>query len=605
MIEQLQFLRPEWFFAFIPLLLFIYLTLRRTRTSASWKTVCDPELLPHALAGGNHKTGKLPLIFTFIATALTIIALTRPVWEKLSQPVFIDTSALIIVLDLSHSMNATDLQPSRITRAKLKLQDMIKARTHGQTALIVYAADAYIVTPLTDDTNTLLNLLPTLESELMPQQGSNEADALELAARLLDQSDITHGHVLLVTDSASDAAAKNKASALLAQGHRLSVFAAGSIEGGPIPLKGGFLTNNKGAIVIPKLERDALMQLSQAGGGLYVELSNDDADIARLSRFHVVKKNTATLNTTDLAADIWYEEGPWLLLLVIPLVAIWPRRGWLVCLIMISLPITDPVYAFDRDDLWSRPNQKAQKLFNNGSSKQAAILFQQADWKASALYRAGKYAQAAALFQTLNSSDAQYNKGNALARLELYPQAIQAYDLAIKQDANNEDAIFNRSLVQQALLEQKYTPNLKPGDADENQQEREDQERAGGTPEQQDDQQNAQDQQDPQQNQQGQNVIDAEQQDEQQNSNPGTPQADESSQEEQMTDQGETETDTSQQEREQSMTIDAENTELSEQQQATEQWLKRIPDDPGGLLRRKFHYQHSKRTNKPATDKPW
>ena len=116
MIEQLQFLRPGWFFAFIPLLLFIYLMLRRTRAGTSWQAVCDPELLPHVLADSHHKTRKPALAFTFIATSFTIIALAGPVWEKLPQPVFTDTSALIIALDLSHSMNATDLQPSRITR---------------------------------------------------------------------------------------------------------------------------------------------------------------------------------------------------------------------------------------------------------------------------------------------------------------------------------------------------------------------------------------------------------------------------------------------------------------------------------------------------------
>ena len=317
MIDQLQFVRPDWFYAFVPLAIFTLLMFRRHGRSQGWQAVCDAHLLPHILTKATGKANRFPLVLVVVAASLCILAAAGPVFKKLPQPVFREQSALVIIMDLSQSMDATDLRPSRLERAKLKLLDILKARKGGQTALIVYASSAFVVTPLTDDTNTIANLVPTLKTELMPAQGSHAYIAINKASELLQQAGATRGDTLLITDSLSinDDEAIN---ALSAQNHRLSILGVGTTNGGPVPLNGGFLQNAKGAIVIPKLNPQQLQQAALKGSGMFVTLQADDSDIERLEKLFTSKQlksksETPTLGELELTADIWQEEGPWLL----------------------------------------------------------------------------------------------------------------------------------------------------------------------------------------------------------------------------------------------------------------------------------------------------
>ena len=617
--QQLHFLRPEAFYAFVPLLLFVVLYLSSKATSRSWKAVCDDRLLPYILTAGGKKSGMLPMVLIMLASSLSIIALAGPVWEKLPQPVFREESALVIALDLSKSMHATDIKPSRIERAKLKVLDLIKARRGGQTALVVYAATAFTVTPLTDDDNTIANLVPSLEPELMPAQGSDISSALKLAAELLQQSGITHGDVLVVTDGMPNSASA-EIDALTDSGHRLSIMGIGTLEGSPVPLSGGFLTDASGAIVISRLEPAQLQKAALQGGGMFVSMQADDSDIEKLADLFASRRIKTETEDTELEADIWQEEGPWLLLLVVPLVALWPRRGWLLCLALLALPVPQPAYAFDAkqhwpgdtENLWLSPDQKAMKAFNAGNAEQAADLFKDNDWKAAAHYRAGNYEKSSELLASPESSTGYYNKGNALAKLGNYEDAIKAYDEALNMDPDNEDARFNRELVTKALEQQQQQQNSQQQDSSQDQQQQQDsqqqQQSQDQSQQQQDEQSSDQQQQDDQSAEEQQNAEqeqdqltdvseqkDDESKDEQEQEQPDAQQAEEQqdSEEQQL------------QAQQQDEAVEKEDAETVESEQAIEQWLRRIPDDPGGLMRRKFIYQYRQMPNQAEAQEPW
>ena len=617
--QQLHFLRPEAFYAFVPLLLFVVLYLTSKATSRSWKAVCDDRLLPYILTAGGKKSGMLPMVLIMLASSLSIIALAGPVWEKLPQPVFREESALVIALDLSKSMHATDIKPSRIERAKLKVLDLIKARKGGQTALVVYAATAFTVTPLTDDDNTIANLVPSLEPELMPAQGSDISSALKLAAELLQQSGIKHGDVLVVTDGMPNSAS-GAIDALTDSGHRLSIMGIGTLEGSPVPLSGGFLTDASGAIVISRLEPAQLQKAALQGGGMFVSMQADDSDIEKLADLFASKRIKTETEDTELEADIWQEEGPWLLLLVLPLVALWPRRGWLLCLALLALPVPQPAYAFDTkqrwpgdtENLWLSPDQKAMKAFNAGNAEQAADLFKDNDWKAAAHYRAGNYEKSSELLASPESSTGYYNKGNALAKLGNYEDAIKAYDEALNMDPDNEDARFNRELVTKALEQQQQQQNSQQQDSSQDQQQQQDsqqqQQSQDQSQQQQDEQSSDQQQQDDQSAAEQQNAEqeqdqltdvseqkDDESKDEQEQEQPDAQQAEEQqdSEEQQL------------QAQQQDEAVEKEDAETVESEQAIEQWLRRIPDDPGGLMRRKFIYQYRQMPNQAEATEPW
>jgi len=283
-IEQFHFLRPWWLLALILLAAVTWLLIRGRYDSGNWRTVIDPRLLPHVLSGASKQTrGAIRWVLAAVA-GLAIIALAGPTWEKQQQAVFDRQVSLVVALDLSRSMDATDIKPTRLARARHKIADILNLRKEGQTALVVYAADAFAVTPLTHDADTILALLPDLESALMPAQGSRADRALERALELFDNSGVRRGDVLLVSDGFSDLEVAGL-EALLDRhpGQRLSVLAIGTPEGGPVPLRnGGFLKDSAGAIVIADMNVDNLRRAARLGSGAYTSISADDSDIDTL-----------------------------------------------------------------------------------------------------------------------------------------------------------------------------------------------------------------------------------------------------------------------------------------------------------------------------------
>lgn len=187
--SEFHFLRPWWLAVFALLPVVLWALQRRVGRGGSWQAVVDRELAPFVLQplAGGRGWRWLYLLLIVVASTL-LLALAGPVWERLPQPVFRDDSALVIALDLSRSMQADDVQPSRLERARFKVADILQRRKDGQTALIVYSAHAFTVTPLTTDTKTIEAMVPTLSPGLMPTQGSRVTTALAKAEALLDQA---------------------------------------------------------------------------------------------------------------------------------------------------------------------------------------------------------------------------------------------------------------------------------------------------------------------------------------------------------------------------------------------------------------------------------
>ena len=607
--EALHFVRPMMLLGFIPLLLILLILYRHQGSSMNWKSICDAKLLPYILKQNPSKSRRLPLVLVFIAASLGIVSAAGPAFEKLAKPVYREQSTLVILMDLSQSMDARDIKPTRMERAKLKLLDILKSRKAGQTALIVYAADAFTVTPLTDDTNTIANLVATLETGLMPSQGSHAYTAIDKSIALLKQAGANNGDVLLIADDIVDRDFQS-INRLTEKGHRLSILGIGTEDGGPISVEGGFLQNASGAIVIAKLNESKLKKAALTGGGLYARIQSDDSDINRLNNLLSSKKvkqdNEGNNDSMELTADSWQEEGPWLLLFVIPLVALWARKGWLLCFTALILPIPEQAYALDFDNLWRNPDQKAMSLFNAGDTKNAAEQFQQDNWKASAHYRSGNYEKSLEALQSAKSSNDFYNKGNALAQLGRYPEAVEAYDKALDLDANNEDAEFNREQVKKQIEEQQQS---KDGDGEKGEQSDNSKKNKEDNNDQQADQQNQGKDSQPSEDKQGEEQKDQQDSDKQDSSESQSQkdkEQDKEKVEQSIKDAQEKPQDDSNNEEQQAQQIaQPEETELSEDDQVVEQWLKRVPDNPEQLLKRKFLYQYKNMERKTPSKQSW
>ena len=580
MLADFNFLRPDWLWAVPLVIVGVILLARRQLGPGSWQNVVDPALAPHVLSRSATRKADYRWWLLGLGGVIAVIALAGPAWQRIEQPVFRSDQALVVALDLSRSMDAQDVAPSRLMRARLKILDMLDRRGSGQTALVVYSANAFTVTPLTNDTDTIAALVNSLSTDIMPSRGSYPIAAIQKGQQLLEQAGAQVGEVLLVTDGSSSPAAERVARDLKETGYTLSVLAVGTTEGAPIPQSGGgFVTDQSGNIAVPRLEEHSLRGLAAAGGGRFSKLSTDNRDLDYLLSGEA---GARLASDESLATDRWREEGPWVVLLLLPLGAMAFRRGWILLVALAILPMTEPVYAATWDDLWQTRDQQARALLEEGAAGEAVELFENPDWKAVAQYRAQDYEASAQAFAEQEDTHSLYNLGNAMARLGELESAIDAYEQVLEIDPDDADAEYNRDLLKQ-VQEQQQQQNQ--GD----QQEPSDQQGEG----EQSDESGESDQE---------SSDSSEQSDSESEGDSSQRDSDEASQEdlealqEELQRAAEEAAQNEQQMAQQQLTpeeLEALRRE-QEQQQAMEQWLRRIPNDPGGLLRRKFRYQYQK-----------
>lgn len=599
MLNNLHFLHPEWLWLFVVIPAVWGMKLLRSRRMGEWERVVDKHLMPFVLSGKAGGLGFIPLVLLSLALVVAVLAIAGPAWEKREVPVFRNQQALVVAMDFSASMTAEDEKPNRITLARFKLLDILNARKDAQNGLVVFAGDAFTVTPLTDDVDTIEEQVKNLSPDIMPAPGSLLTPAIQRSVELLKQSGMKQGNILLITDGASDPEeAVTAAEEAAGLGYNVSVLSIGTADGAPVVREqGGFLLDSAGKTVVAKVNLDDLERIAKAGGGVFARAALGDADLTALSEQWKAVAGSQLSTAQGRKTDTWVNEGYWLVLLLLPVAVLAFRRGWMgAVLLCILLPQQQPAHAFSWDALWHTPDQQAQAAMDNGELERAATLFQNPNWKGAAAYKNKDYATAAQQYAAQNSIDAQYNYGNALAKVGKFKEAIAAYQKVLAANPNHADAQNNLKVIEDALKKQdqqqekgQNDPKQKPEqDPQKNQQN------------QQNQQQN-QSGKDPQQQQQGQQGQEQQQQqkaaEDQKKQEAAQKAAEEQAkqQQEQQAQQGEKDNKEKQDKGKQSEQAGKEDPQKREQEQATEQWLRRIPDDPSGLWRRKFQYQYQQR----------
>jgi Ca-activated chloride channel family protein len=600
-LSEFHFIRPLWLLALIPFVIVLGLSWKNKLRQGNWTQVCDTELLPYILQQRAATKNRWPLVSLALAGLLVIIALAGPSWERIPSPIFRNASALVILLDLSRSMDAADIKPSRLIRARYKIADILKRRKDGQTALIVYAGDVFTVTPLTEDTKTINSQLSALETDIMPSQGSDTRLALERAVELFKQAGLTRGQILLVTDGVILEDTLTVARSL--DTYQLSILAVGTEQGAPIKIsQGGFLKDAGGNIVVPKMNSQDLQKLANTGGGSFSLISADDSDIEAILANLDARAEQQQKEGSNRLLNLWRDQGPWILLLVLPFAALSFRRGSLCLALMIFLPIPKNSYALEWQDLWNTKDQQAQMNFQQQRYGQAATQFDNPEWKAAAHYKSGDFAQAAESLQDIQTSDGQYNRGNALARAGQLQEALQAYQQALAIDSKNEDAIHNKELIEKQLEKQQQQDNQKQeGDSESPQQDssskQKQQDEKSSNSEQKNAKQSQEDEAKQNENRADQQQQSQEKQGQQKEAERSEKQQAEKSQQQKRDDENNSEN--------QKQAMTEQDMQKNETSQANEQWLQRIPDDPAGLLRRKFLSQHAKRKIESKNSQAW
>ena len=448
---EFHFLRPWWLLALLLVPFIGWLWRQRRHQAGNWQSVIDAHLLPHLV---DHDAERASQGHVWLAATLVVIAciaLAGPAWERQSLPLLRNDAARILAIELAPTMLAADVKPTRLERARYKVNDILVASRDMQTALIGYSGDAFVAAPLTDDVNTVRNLIDALSPGIMPVVGNNAERAIAEALKLMQQAGLEQGELILLADSVGDRAV-DAARAARAQGLRISVLGVGSANGAPVPLpQGGFLQDADGNIVLPRLDEPELRALAQAGGGRYATLSADRSDLDILLDLRGGESTAASGEGNAVSSERYLDRGVWLLLLLLPLALLAFRRGWLMLLPLTLLAPIPPAQAMEWIDLWQRPDQQAANALADGDVERARNVARDPLWRGSAEYRAGEFASAAQAFASASGAQALYNQGNALARAARYEEAIDAYRRALDVDSTLEDAEANKKAVEDWL----------------------------------------------------------------------------------------------------------------------------------------------------------
>ena len=301
--SELHLLRPLWLWSLIPIALLWFGLWRSQDRITEWKKLIDSHLLEHLLVGGRHRRRLRPIHLTLILWVLCAVALAGPTWESEPSPFADDQAGLMILLKASGTMDATDVQPSRLERSKHKLKDLLERREGAATGLIVYSGSAHLVMPLTRDRRIVTAMAAEISPALMPVDGDSLDEALELAESVIDRAGVP-GSVLVIADAVSPA----------------QVDAVG-LSAPDLPLQ--FLAVNP-----PNAPIDAgLQQAAQSRGAGVTRLTIDQDDVDRI----VGKAETDFRRAPmDDGGEHWRDAG----YLVVPLIAfialVWSRKGWVV-----------------------------------------------------------------------------------------------------------------------------------------------------------------------------------------------------------------------------------------------------------------------------------
>lgn len=604
-VDGFELLRPEILWLLLIVAPASFMLWRTQKAVGNWRRAIDPHLLAHILVNPaeqrtQHAHWWLPML---LATA--VFAAAGPSTRKVDVPVFQRADALVIVLDLSASMAAADTQPSRIRRARQKILDLLSTRNEGVTGMVVYAGDAHVVAPLTDDRRTIENLLPALDPSIMPLPGSNPKDALLSAVGLLTAAGVGNGHIVLFTDGMPKFDPDDVRAALEGANASVSILGIGTAAGAPIPrADGGFIRNDTGEIVVASLATEELERFAQQLGGQYASVTLDNSDLDRV--LPAPSNSEGSEIQLDRKTDTWLDQGNWLAMLLalasLPLF----RRGILASLLLVPLLYSEQGFAQGGSEWWQTRDQQGASALADGNASAAADLFENSSWRGMAHYQAENWLDAANSFGQINDADNLYNKGNALAKAGEFQKAIDAYNASLQLAPDAEDALRNKELVEQLLQQQENQQSNQDGDGDENQSSSNNEENPAddSQAEQSGDQSENEDG-----SQSSQNQSDAEGSEQ----NEGNPEGQSETNPEgaQQTEADASGPDSEALENELDAQTQAQLSkfdEALEEQQALEQWLRRVPDDPGGLLRRKFRYESIQRLRKgeePDEDIRW
>lgn len=603
-LNQLHLAHPLWLWTLLAIPLVwgvVFFFSRKQQPLHQLEKFIDKQLIPYLLIKGEEKkkTVWAHLLFWSLVWSSLAVALAGPRWNFKEIATYTRDQSLAILLDLSESMNADDIAPSRLGRAKQKIEDLLNLSQGVKIGLIAFAADPHMIVPMTEDKETIRHLLPSLDTDLVYVQGSKLAPALEMAAAMLENEPGSNKAIAVISDGGfEDASAIHTAKKLAEAGIVLYTIGVGSVEGAPLKNRQGGVVKKNGSPIISKLEKEKFREISTIGHGRYFDAGH--AERVGLI-FEDLEKRSDLQQEAQKSQRFWEERFYLFLIPILPFFLWWFRRGSIIALpLLLLLPISSQA---SLSSYFHNAEQQAGEAYAHEDYTAAGDGFQDPYRKGVAYYRKGDYAAAEEMFRQSTrpevASAAAYNLGNALAQQNKLQDAVAAYEDVLEQWPDHQFAKENLELVKQMIeqqeQQQKGNSNNQQGSDGQKDQQQQKQKEEGEDPSENQQQQKPQDDPSQQQDQEAQSEEKQQQQDD----------ADQKQdQEAQSKEQPQPEAD-SPQEQAPSRSEEAQQPPPRSQEELNaDLWLNQIKNDPKPLLKNKFYLESKKNGTKEEVD-PW
>lgn len=473
-LQDFHFLRPYWLLALILPFIFGYRWLKNDAVQSSWAEVCDEHLLDFLLIKGHNKQRKFPYLLLSAIIFFTVIALSGPTWVKKENPALSVDNPVMIMINMSTDMWAKDVSPSRIVRAEYVVTDMLKSFNSTESGLLVYSREPFVISPLTEDTSLIENLLSQLDEDVLPENGDRLDRAIDLAVERMQKSGYESGNLIVLTadvgerfDAALESAAKAGAD--------------------------GFDVN---IIKISADKNDKLEMIADKGHGIYLDYTQNLLPLTDKINNIYAKE----LKQSENMQTVWEDMGYYLFWLPALLLLYYFRKGVLIASMVLLFGISSAKAGWFLNN-----NQEAARAFEKQNYAEAAQKFDIDAWKAAALYKDGKYEDALAEFGKRSDNTALYNQGNALAKAGKIAEAIKKYEQVLQEDSNFEDARFNLEYLKKMQQQQQnQSQQNQQNKQDSKQDKQQEQQQSSAEQNQEQQQEKQEDKSQEQQNQQSQ-----------------------------------------------------------------------------------------------------
>ena len=297
----MKFATPEYLYLLllVPLAIVIY-NYACYRRKRNIKRYGDPELTARLIPSYSSTRSRVIFWISLLAMALIIFALARPRYGKGKTTVTTRGVEMVVALDISNSMLADDIQPNRLEKAKRLIKRLAEQLKGNKIALVVFAGDAFVQLPITDDYISIEMFLESISTNLVSRQGTDIAAAINMASRCFTPNDKIGKAIVLITDGENhEGGAEEAAKQASESGKKVFILGIGTAKGGRIPLPGGnFLRDRDGQVVVTKLNEEMAMNIAKAGNGMYLQVDNTNEAQKILS--DQLDKMTKDETTTDV-----------------------------------------------------------------------------------------------------------------------------------------------------------------------------------------------------------------------------------------------------------------------------------------------------------------